>query len=762
MHKPEISRITLAVLCALPLAAGAQQGLQLKRQPTLVLTPSPVKEDVPLFLEADRLQGHNDRETEATGEVRLRRRGQAVHADRLRYDKPENEITAEGKVRIEQSQSVVEGARLKYNVETDRGFMESPRYTLHKSPDPGGQRQPFRESDARGTAERILFEGPNQYRAQRTEYTACAPGNDDWFLRAGELAIDKDRDLGVARDASIVFMGTPIFYSPYLSFSLHQERKSGFLAPHYGSTDKGGAELTVPYYWNIAPNRDATISPRVMTRRGVLVHGQFRYLEPTYLGEARVEVLPDDEARGGIRRDAYFIRHDHTLPNGWHGRLNLQKVSDDTYFTDLSTQIAATSQVLLPREGVLGRTGVWGGTGAYAFNGLVQRWQTLQADPRALITPPYNRQPQLTLSAARQDVLHSDFDFTGQYVGFDHPSLVNGRRTLAYPSLSLPLQTSYAYLTPRLGLNVTHYALDPNAAGLPDQTRTLPVFTTDGSIVFERPAAFGGTAFLQTMEPRLYYVYIPFHDQSRIPVFDSSQQDINFATIYSENQFSGGDRINDANQATLGVTSRLISADTGSERLRAGLAQRFYFATQRVGLPGVPLRTSSSSDLLAAFSGAVAPHWTMDAGWQYSTNFSKTQKFNVGSRFLPQPGRVLNLSYRETVNSLRQTDISTQWPVGRGWTGLARWNYSLRDSRTVEGLVGAEYNGDCWVLRVVAHRFATATQQASTTLFVQLELNGVSRIGSNPLETLKRNIGGYVRLDPRAERPDESRSPYYY
>ena len=762
MHKPEITRITFAVLCAFHLAAGAQQGLRLKPQPTLVLNPPAIKEDVPLFLEADRLQGHSDRETEAVGEVRLRKRGQAVHADRLRYDKLENEITAEGNVRIEQGLSTVAGARLKYNLETDRGFMEGPRYTLHKSPDPGGQRQAFRESDARGTAERILFEGPNQYRAQRAEYTSCAPGQDDWFLKAGELAIDKDRDLGVARDASIVFMGTPIFYSPYLSFSLHQERKSGFLAPHYGSTDKGGAELTVPYYWNIAPNRDATISPRVMTRRGVLVHGQFRYLEPNYLGEARVEVLPEDKVRDGIRRDAYFIRHDHTLPNGWYGRLNLQKVSDDTYFTDLSTQIAATSRVLLPREGVLGRTGVWAGTGAYTFNGLVQRWQTLQADPQALITPPYNRQPQLTLSATRQDVLHSDFDFVGQYVGFDHPSLVNGRRTLAYPSLSLPLQTAYAQITPKLGLNVTHYALDPSAAGLPDQTRTLPVFTTDGSVVFERPAAIGGTAFVQTLEPRLYYVYIPFRDQSRIPVFDSGQQDINFATIYSENQFSGWDRINDANQVTLGVTSRLIGADTGSERLRAGLAQRFYFATQRVTLPGAPVRTSSSSDLLAAFSGAVAPSWTLDAGWQYSTDFSQTQKFNVGTRYLPRPGRVLNLSYRETLNALRQTDVSTQWPVGQGWTGLARWNYSLRENRTLEGLVGAEYNGDCWVLRVVAHRFATATQQASTTLFVQLELNGVSRIGSNPLETLKRNIGGYARLDPRAERQNESRSPYYY
>ena len=254
----------------------------------------------------------------------------------------------------------------------------------------------------------------------------------------------------------------------------------------------------------------------------------------------------------------------------------------------------------------------------------------------------------------------------------------------------------------------------------------------------------------------MYYVYIPFKDQSRIPVFDTGQQDINFSTIYSENQFAGGDRINDANQVTIGVSSRFLNSETGSERLRVGVAQRYYFSTQQVTLPGVPVRTSTSSDLLAALSGAVAPHWTAEAGWQYSTDFSKTQKFNVGTRYQPAPGKVLNLSYRETLNSIRQTDISAQWPLRDGWTALARYNYSLQEKRLLEALGGIEYNGDCWVLRVVAHRFATTTTQASTTFFVQLELNGISRIGSNPLETLRRNIGGFIR-DPRAPTPQELR-----
>jgi LPS-assembly protein len=773
MHKPEITRISLAVLCALSLPAVAQQGLQLKTQPTLILTPPADQEELPLFLDADRVQGHNDRETEAEGNVRLRRRGQAVHAERLRYDKPTEEVTAEGGVRMERGLDVVEGSSLKYNLGADTGSMENPSFSLHKPPAAGGppipgasgQRQLFQTTDARGTAERILFEGPDRYRAQNAQYTACAPGNDDWYMRTGDLEIDKSRDLGVARDASIVFMGAPIFYSPYLSFSLHQERKSGFITPHYGSTNKGGAELTVPYYWNIAPNRDATISPRVMSKRGVLVNNEFRYLEPSYFGTARADIMPDDRELNGERRWAYNVRHNQTLPGGWFGTLNLQKVSDDTYFTDLSTQIATTSQVLLPREGSIGRIGTWGSTGNYGFNGVVQRWQTLQADPLSPVTPPYNRQPQLTLSAERQDVARTDFDFYGHYVSFDHATKVNGARALVYPSLSVPLATSYAYLTPKLGISATRYSLDPNNAGYDSQTRTLPIFTADSGMVFERPTAIGGTSFLQTVEPRLYYVKIPFRDQSRIPVFDSGQQDINFATIYSENQFAGWDRINDANQLTLGLNSRLITEEDGAERLKAGVAQRFYFDSQRVTLPGVPARTSTSSDLLAVLSGAVAPHWTVDTGWQYSTNFSQTQKFNVGTRYQPQPGRVLNLSYRETIGTIRQTDVSLQWPVVQNWAALARWNYSLLDQRTLEGLAGLEYSGDCWAVRMVAHRFATATQQASTTFFIQLELNGVSRIGSNPLETLKRNIGGYVRLDPRAPRPQESQapdSPYYY
>ncbi|HKA43293.1 MAG TPA: LPS-assembly protein LptD [Burkholderiales bacterium] len=757
MHRLKLQSISLAVMLAFPVAAGAQQGLKLKSQPTLVLIPPGQKEDVPVFLEADTLRGHSEMETEAEGDARLRKRGQAMFADWMRYDKPTDDVTAEGNVRIEQGTDVVEGTRLKFNLETEYGFMEDSRYSLHRDPKPIGQRQPFEPTDGRGTAEMLLFEGPKKYRAEHANYTTCGPGNDDWYVRAEEFQIDKSRNVGTARDASIIFMDVPIFYSPYLTFSLHQERKSGFLSPHYGSTSTGGAEFTLPYYWNIAPNMDATFSPRVITRRGVQLNTEFRYLEPTYKGDAHLEVLPDDRAFGGDDRHAYFVNHRQVLPYGWVALLNLQRVSDNNYFTDLSTKVALTSQVQLPNEATLSRGGTWaGGLGVYSLSASVQRWQTLQVDPLVPVTAPYNRQPQLTFTATRPDVLHTDFDFQGEFVSFDHPTLVTGKRLIAYPSLSVPLETSYAFVKPKVGVSMTRYSIDPNASGFQDDNRTLPIASVDSGLIFERQMNLFGTRYLQTLEPRMYYVYIPFRDQSRLPVFDTGQQDINFTTIYSENQFAGGDRINDANQITIGVSSRFLSPETGSERLRVGVAQRYYFSTQQVTLPGVPVRTSSSSDLLAALSGAVAPHWTAEAGWQYSTDFSQTQKFNVGTRYQPAPGKVLNLSYRETINSIRQFDISAQWPVREGWTGLGRYNYSLQDKRLLEALAGIEYNGDCWAIRVVAHRFATTSSQTSTTFFVQLELNGISRIGSSPLETLRRNIGGFVR-DPRAPTPQELR-----
>ncbi len=738
-------------------------GLQLKLQPSFIRIPADNKDQVPLFVDADNVQGHQDKEIEAEGTVRLRRRGQAIFADWLRYDKPEDEVNAQGNVRLEQRGDVLEGTKLRLSLDTERGALEQPKYQVRVN-----------ATNGRGEGDRLIFEGQGKYRLLSGSYTTCDVGSDDWFVRAKDFEIDKDRQIGTARNASVEFLGQTILYTPYLNFSLDRQRKSGFLSPTLGSTGNSGYEFSIPYYWNIAPNRDATITPRVMSKRGVMLNTDFRYLDPRHRGEFHYEILPDDRVKNGETRSALSLIHTQSFSHGWNGSLNIRKVSDGTYFTDLSTQVAATSQVLLPRTAALSKGGTWWNDGNWGFSTVVQRWQTLQTNPLNPITPPYNSS-QLNFAATKLNVGFTDFVFNGNFVDFTHPTLTNGKRVVAYPSLSIPVQTSFAYVTPKLGVHLTHYDLDQSIITPTSLNRTVPIFSTESGLVFERNMTLSGQSMLQTLEPKLYYVYIPTRDQNQIPVFDTGLQDINLATLYSENQFSGNDRINDANQVTMGVTSRLLQQDNGIERLRVGLAQRYYFKTQDVTLPGVAPRGSNSSDLLAALSGTVVPHWTADAGWQYTTDFSQTQRLAVGTRYQPEPGKVVNVAYRYATgaqaaaigqtltvvsainpsNTLRQLDISGQWPLTGRLSAVARWNYSTADSRLLEGLAGFEYNGGCWAFRVVAHSFATTATTSVSSVFMQLELNGVSKIGSSPLELLRRNIAGYSRPSVQSARPDD-------
>ena len=754
---PRKSRIALALLCALPALAVAQQGLQLRPQPSLIDLPPSNKDDSPMYMEGERMQGHSDRETEAQGSARFRGRGQSISADWMRHDKRDNELTAIGNVRMEQGAELTEGARLRYNLDTERGLMESARYSLspRETGNAPGSRNTVSPYDARGTADRVVFEGPGLFRTQQSTYTTCEPGDDSWLFRAREMLIDNNNNVGNARDAYVDFLGNTIFYTPYLSFTLHKERKSGFLSPLYGNSSTSGFELKIPYYWNMAPNRDMTITPHLMTRRGLQLRTEFRYLEPSYKGQLDVEYLPNDNITGSSRQLLKF-NHSQSFTNGWGASVDLNKVSDGKYFTDMSTLVALTSQTYLVRQGTLGRGGTWGNGGIYSFSALAQGWQTLQTDPLVPLAPPYSRRPQLTFTAQNQNVLHGDFDFYGDYVNFSHPTLVNGKRVVAYPSLSFPLTTPYGFITPKVGVHVTRYSLDQNnTTGLPDKSRVLPTFTADSGLIFERGTSLFGKSYTQTLEPKLYYVYIPYRDQSRMPNFESGVQDINFATIYSENQFSGQDRINDANQITLGVNSRLINPDSGVEALRAGIAQRYYFRAPQVTLPGVAPNNSSRSDLLAALSGNIAPYWTGDFGWQYSTDTSQTKRMSVAARYQPEQGKVLNLSYRHQVGSFKQVDISGQWPIAGRWNAVGRWNYSIQDKQLVEAVGGLEYNGGCWSLRVAGHRLSTSTTTSTTGIFVELELNGATSVGSNSLEMLRRNISGYTRFDPRLSRPNE-------
>lgn len=703
------------------------------------------------FIYGHKIDGVANRESTVEGDAELRKGPTSINADWLRFDHETEDVEARGNVRLERDGDVITGPRLKYRVKDGTGVFDQPDFFLAPRARPG--RVPVA---GRGKAQTIEMLADDKLKITDGTFTTCKPGNDDWYVSAQQLDLDYGREVGTAHSAKIYFKGTPIIQVPWLDFSLNNQRKSGFLSPTFGRSSRSGLEVSVPYYFNLAPNYDFTLTPRQMENRGTQIGGVLRYLERNYLGEVRMEYLPEDK-QTRLARSAVSVQHTFSSPIGVAAGLTLNRVSDDNYFRDMSTRINATSQSILLRDGFVSYSGKWWESGTYTATGRMQNFQILQ-DPLSPVVRPYGRLPQLLLTGGRQDFHGFDVSLTSEYVDFSHPTDVLGRRVTLNPGISLPLVSAGAYVTPRFGLHMTQYSLDRTAPGVAQSmSRTLPTLSVDSGMVFERDTVWRGQSFLQTLEPRLYYVAIPYRDQSRIPVFDTAVADFNYAQIFSENSFVGGDRINDANQLTVAATSRLLLQTTGQEIMRGTIAQRHYFNDQRVTLNSASApRTFFSSDWLASVSGRVAPKWTAEGAVQYNPREIRVERTTVSTRYQPDYLKTVNISYRFLRDQIRQIDVSGQWPIVQNLYGLARFNYSLRDNRAIESLAGVEYNGDCWIGRFVFQRFAIATSQTTNAFFIQLELNGFSRIGSNPLETLKRNIPGYFRLN----QPEPANRPF--
>ncbi|WP_126446733.1 LPS-assembly protein LptD [Sulfuricystis multivorans] len=732
------------------------------------------KTAAPTTVTADRIEGINEQEVVAEGNVLVERGGDTLRADRLVYRQLDDEAEATGNVRLTSPNTTMSGPRLKMRLEASTGEFEKPEYTIrHPRPpvpepaltllglpamDESGnvvvqsgrmlERPPVTGS---GSAAKLEFRGKDRYRLSESTFSTCAPGQRDWEIYVDTLDLDYVHEEGSGRHATVRFKDVPLLYLPWMKFSLNNQRKSGFLPPTIGSTSKSGFEVTAPWYWNIAPNMDATLTPRLMTRRGVQLNGEFRYLLDTEAnrtqagmpdkGQVRIEYLPGDRLADRDRY-GYALIHTQNLGHGFSASLNVNGVSDDNYFSDLSTRISQVSQGNLLRQGVLNYAGPW-----YAASLNLQAFQTLQN-----LAKPYQRLPQLTGSAFRYDLPYGlAFNLNAEYVNFDHPTNVLGKRTIVYPQLSLPLATAALTLTPKIGVHVTHYELAglnrPAAATFrtvpTSQNRALPIFSLDGSAALERNTDWFGKTLMQTLEPRAYYVFIPKRDQKQIPVFDSGIADFNFAQMFSENRYAGGDRIGDANELTLAVTSRLIDPASGADLLRATIGTRHYFTDQSVTLPGEKARTDRAADILATLAGQVLPRTYADVGWQYNPRDGRTERLTLGGRYRPEAGKVLNVAYRYSRDLLGQIDVSAQWPLFGGWHGVGRYNYSTKERRVIETIGGLEYDAGCWVGRFVVQRLATIAEQPTTALFFQLELNDFSRIGSNPLQLLRRSIPGY-------------------
>lgn len=680
-------------------------------------------DNAPTSLSAEQISGRPDREIILEREAEVTRGEVTLNADKVTYDIIEDEVEATGAVRLKRAGDRFTGDDLKLKLDTGIGYVTNPTYRLELN-------------NGQGKADRIDFEGQDRARVSAGTYSTCEGPDPDWYIESSTINLDYGRDTGNASKAIVYFKDVPILGTPYMSFPLSDARKSGVLPPTFGTSSKGGFELTVPYYFNIAPNRDLTVYPKAMSKRGVQLGAQGRYLGETYSGDTRLEFLPGDRVTG---EDRYAISSTHAqrFGAGWSFASNLNAASDDDYPNDFSSTLTTASQRLLLRDMHLTYAESFWSTTLRASN-----YQVLQ-DPKAPIGRPYDRLPQLTFRAAQQNINGFDWSAISELTAFSHPTRLKGERLVVNPKISYPILHPSYFVIPKLSLHATTYSVDADAPGASSFSRVLPTMSVDSGLVFERETSFLGREAVQTLEPRLFYVYTPYENQEAFPIFDTGLADFNFTQIFSENRFTGHDRISDANQVTAALVSRYIEM-SGVERMRFALAQRYYFGDQRV----VDRGRDAKSDLLLAASGQVSSTLAVDVAMQYSSTDKTLTRANYGVRWQPAPKKVLNVQYRRDfsptlVDKLELADVSGQWPLADRWYGVARVNYSLREKRVAETLFGLEYKADCWVFRTVAARTPTATGVSSTSIFFQLELNGFSRIGSDPLPALRNNVPGY-------------------
>ena len=745
------------------------------------------KSEGAVFVKGAQITARPDMDLVVQGQASIRRPGLALSADRVDYDQTQDVVNAQGHVRVSTPTSVFSGPQLKLKVDSFQGTFENPAFELYTS---GGY----------GQASEVEFVDNQRTLIRQAKYTTCrrTPGPEwlpEWLLKATQLTVDEEESSILAQGVQLRFHDTAIFAAPSISLPLTNERKSGLLPPLFSVDTVNGIEVAMPYYFNIAPNRDATVTTHVMSQRGIAADTELRYLERDYSGQLRLNLMPSDKLRN---TDRWGLSSQHTggIDTGIDsvGRiglgLTLNRVSDNNYWRDFPRSGLVLTQRVLPSTGVLS----WA-RGDLSMSAQVQRWQNLQE-----AAPPYDRAPQITLRYGRWNAEGLDWSVVGDTTRFeaDFSRIANagqprnGERSFVQAQVSRPWIRPWGFLTPKLQLHATRYQLDaPLTNGASAVNRVLPTFSLDSGLVFERETRWFGRDVLQTLEPRAFYAQTPYKKQDMLPVYDSGATDFNLSTIYSENTYVGHDRLVDNDALTLGVSSRFFDAGSGAEMLRVGVAQRIRFSDQQVVLPGQTASTKGLSDILFGAGVRWDDRWSLDATVQANNQTHEWTRTTLQGRYSQSAYRVLNLAYRtnnQVAPNTEFVDVGWQWPLsdlmgstdrqaetawsrtpGQGlgpdrWYSVGRLNYSLKERSLVDTLVGLEYDAGCWLGRVAFQRLQTnitptSASSATSRILFQLEFIGLARVGISPLKSLSDNIPRYQYLRDSTVQP--SRFQHY-
>lgn len=755
-----------------------------------------------------------------TGGVVLRQPDRLLKADKARFKRDAktgkiSEIYLEGNVYWEEPGKLIVGNAAHLQLLNKTGTLDQAVYRLTLDEraqliSPRSSASSLRGTqiyslNAWGKAYFVEQKKAGLIELKQASYTTCTPLSDTWQVQAKKISLNREVGRGTARDVTLRVKDVPVFYTPYFNFPIDKRRQTGFLFPIMKNSSSSGFNLATPYYLNLAPNYDATITPGVFTKRDLKIDALFRYLTPTSHGEFNAAVLPHDAAFGDFRdtaRDLYpsafglsdlenasdtrqFFawKNKTTFNDHWSSHVDYSYVSDDYYFQDFGNTPAVIGTNQLLRKADVNYAGE-----NWVFRSELQSYETLHPVNQSETENQYSSLPRIQFNGNFPSQKYGlSYQLQNEYVYFsrsvgpsDSVTPPSAQRAHLQPGMSLPLSSVAGYVTPQLQLAATQYRITDQAVGFPENiTSTIPIFNIDSGVYLDRQIAWRGRHYQQTLEPRVFYLYVPFHDQTEVPVFDSTLPPFNYDQLFRINRFNGSDRVGDANQVTLAVTTRFLDQKNGDEKFRASVGQIYYFRDRDVSLcdpfhcedtsttPGATSTTESSSPIAGQLDYLISPRWSTIANLAWDPNIHRTINSNLAFQYHPAPNHLVNLGYSfirfgdvlkqdpplpadSSKNNLNQPNISFVWPLNEKWRTVGSYNYNLSHNHPQTYFYGIEYNSCCWAVRLVAARTFTSLNQNDDPVFdnaiyLQWQLKGLGNMAVNdPSGLLVSGISGYA------------------
>ena len=674
------------------------------------------------------------------GDIKMKYTGQQIESRRTIYYLNFNNISARGDVIIQDSDIMLSSDQSEWSLIGNKGSMINARYWL-------------KGMYVRGEALHVHHEEKIRTELREATYTTCSPGNISWLLQSSKITLNHDSAIGQATDTLAWIGSMPIFYFPYLSFSLNNKRKSGLLAPLMGYSNQMGWIVRMPYYLHISSGMDVTLIPGYMSNRGLILTGEFRYLSISNKGQLDIYFLKEDdlEKDGDIiyqyhnKYRKYFFWHNHTnLSSRWIVNFDYDYIYDNEYAENFDSYLGIDSIITHPHRNidVNYRGNHWN------FMGAIKSLQSFMN-----INESYQLLPQLKLIGSfPYKVMGMMYGFSAEYINFDHRYKISGQRMVLRFFANLPWRSSIAFITPRVEFNYTSYNIRKDIAFDTNTVRKLSVVSVDSGLFFERVLSIGKGKFVQTLEPRIFYLYVPHHDQDALPNFNASLRTFNMHHLFFHNRFLGSDRIGDANQLSLSIKSRLVNQQTGHENFRITLGQIHYFSDRKVTLEHTKNAIRSDSDMAVQITASIAEKWRLLSEIQWNTHINESSSISsIILRYDGDNGRLLNIIHhhrRDDTQNSKQINVSTRMPLNKEWSIVGSWHRSLNNFRTLESLAGITYEGCCWATGIVVKDHVNNNKHSLAVLF-QIKLRGLSNFSLKTMSQLrsKRSIFGYNSSD---------------